>query len=276
MNKLIISFVFLALIFTSCCDELPVEIPKFTPPETDKVVLIEELTGVQCINCPDGATTIRNIEQQYEGQVVSIAIHAGSLTEPLETSKYDLRCEDGINIEKNWSYLGKPAAAIDRVVFEAPDIPVSGYTAWQQYVEEEFQKENVLSITTTTNYDPDSRKLEINVSIIPLIDLAGNFKLNVALTESHIIDSQKLSNGSIKEDYEFDNVLRDMVTPWDGQSLGSGLTKNDIIIKSFTYTLPEETGLWKAENIKVVSFVTGGEESDLMPVINASASKIIK
>lgn len=274
MNKLIISFVFLTLIFTSCCNELPVDIPKFTPPETDKVVLMEELTGVRCINCPDGATTIRNIEQKYEGQVISIAIHAGSLTEPLESSKYDLRCEDGINLEKSWSYLGKPAAAIDRVVFEEPDIPVSGYTAWQQYVEEEFKKENVLSLTTTTNYDSDTRKLEVNVSIIPLVNLAGNYKLNVALTESHIVDAQTLSNGSVKMDYEFDNVLRDMITPWDGQSLGADLKKDDIILKSFSYTLPEDGDLWKPENIKVVSFVTGGDESDLALVINASESKI--
>ena len=275
MNK-IISILFFTLIISSCCNELPVEIPKFTPPETDKVVLIEELTGVSCINCPDGATVIRNMEQKYKGQVISIAIHAGSLSDTLKTSKYDLRCEDGINLEKSWSYLGKPAAAIDRVIFEEPDIPVSGYTSWQTYVEEEFKKENVLSITTTTEYDTVTRKLEVYVSMIPLVDLAGNFKLNVALTESHIIDAQTLRDGSVKEDYEFDNVLRDMITPWDGQSIGSGLKKDDIIIKSFSYTLPEDENLWKAENIKVVAFVTGGEESDMRPVLNASESKIIE
>ncbi len=275
MNK-ILSIIFFTLILSSCCNELPVEIPKFTPPETDKVVLIEELTGVQCTNCPDGATVIRNMEQKYEGQVVSIAIHAGSLSDTMKTSKYDLRCEDGIKLEKNWSYLGKPAAAIDRVVFEEPDIPVSGYTSWQAYVEEEFKKDNVLSITTTTGYDSLTRELKVFVSVIPLVDLTGNFKLNVALTESHIIDAQKLGDGSINQNYEFNNVLRDMLTPWDGQSIGSGLKKDEIILKSFSYTLPEDENLWKPENIKVVAFVTGGEESDMRPVLNAVERKIIE
>ncbi len=274
MNKLIISFIFLTLIFSSCCNELPVEIPEFTPPQKNKIVLIEELTGVRCSNCPDGAKIIRNIEQKYNGQVISIAIHAGSLTEPLESSKYDLRCDDGINLEKSWSYLGKPAAAIDRTIFEEPDIPISGYTSWEQYVGEEFKKDNILNITTTTKYDTIARKLEIYVSIIPLINLHGNYKLNVALTESHIIDSQTLGNGSIKDDYEFDNVLRDMITPWDGLDLGQNLKENDIIIKTFKYTLPVDDNLWKPENIKIISFVTGGEESALAPVINASESKI--
>ncbi len=275
MNK-ILSIIFFTLILSGCCNELPVEIPKFTPPETDKVVLIEELTGVSCINCPDGATVIRNMEQKYKGQVISIAIHAGSLAEPLDSSKYDLRCEDGINLEKNWEYYGKPAAAIDRVIFEESYIPVTGSTSWQAYVEEEFKKENVLSINTTTGYDSLTRELKVFVSVIPLMDLAGNFKLNVALTESHIIDAQTLSDGSVKEDYEFDNVLRDMLTPWDGQSIGSGLKKDEIILKSFSLTLPEDENLWKPENIKVVAFVTGGEESDMRPVLNASESKIIE
>lgn len=275
MNRLKILIIFLVFIISGCCNELPVEIPKFTIPETDKVVLIEELTGVRCINCPDGAEVIRNIEEKYKGKVVSIGIHAGSLSEPLEESKYDLRCEDGINLEKNWSYLGKPAAAIDRVIFEEPDIPISGYTSWEQYVEQELHKENVLNITTSVSYNPENRNLEVNISVIPLKDLKGNYKINVSLTESHIVDSQMLSDGSTNEDYEFENVLRDMITPWDGQSLGTDLKENNIIFKTYSYTLPQEENLWKPENMKVISFVTGGEESDLRPVINAAESNII-
>ncbi|HHB52367.1 MAG TPA: Omp28-related outer membrane protein, partial [Saprospiraceae bacterium] len=120
-----------------------------------------------------------------------------------------------------------------------------------------------------------NRNLEINISVIPLKDLKGNYKINVSLAESHIVDSQMLSDGSTSEDYEFENALRDMITPWDGQSLGTDLKENNIIFKTYSYTLPQDENLWKPENMKVISFVTGGEESDLRPVINASESNII-
>ena len=276
MNKILLSFIFSALIFASCCNELPVTIPEFELPKTEKVVLVEEFTGVSCINCPDAAVALKNIEKIYEGQVISIAIHAGNQSEPLKKSKYDLRCEDGIKLESNWSYDGKPAAAIDRVIYEAPNIPVSSHISWQSYIEEEFKKDNVLNIELSINYNTETRDLKIKVKMIPVIDLPGNFKLNVVLAESHIIDAQMLRNGTIKEDYEFNNVLRDMITPWNGQYIGEDLKKNDLILKSFSYTLPEDENLWKAENIKVVAYVTGGEESDLRPVINATESKIIE
>lgn len=275
MKKLIFSLILFTILFSSCTEK-EVIIPVYTPIETDKVVLIEELTGVECINCPDGAATIRSIEHNYEGKIITIAIHAGQLTEPLESSKYDLTCEDGIKLESSWSYLGKPAAAINRVEFEAPDIPVSGYNSWQQYVETELDKENVINLNLSTNYNIETREISINLGIIPVVDMTGKFKLNIVLTESHIVDSQLRKNGSTDEEYEFDNVLRDMITSYDGEDIGSTFVKNSLISKSFKYTLPESDGLWIPENIRVVAFVTEGEDGPFSIVLNAAESHIIE
>ena len=273
MKYKIISLILFTALFSSCLNEKLIEIPEFVPPQTDKVVLIEEYTGVGCTNCPDGAITIKAIETQYEGKVISIAIHAGDLSDPLESSKYDFRCDGGVKLDERLGIFANPAATINRFEHEGGELPVYGDKDWEQYVQNELEKENILNLDLSTNYNIENRNLEINIGIIPLKDLAGNFKINVVLTESHIIDSQ-IDKGELIEDYEFENVLRVMITPYDGQTLGSNLIKDKIINRSFTYTLPEEDGLWVAKNMKVVVFVTGGVDDDFSPVINATQGNI--
>ena len=277
MKNFIILFSFLSLFFYSCCgDEIPVVIPEFVVPETEKVVLIEELTGVNCINCPDGATTLNNIEKQYPGKIAVIAIHAGDLSEPFENSKYDLRCEDGINIEKGWTYLGKPAAAIDRVIFEDGEVPVSGYSSWQAYIQNQLDEENIINIEATTNFDTLSRTGKLIISITPLKDLIGKFKLYAALTEDHIVDLQIRKNGSIDENYEFENVLRDMITPFDGFEISNNLYKNTVVSNTYDFSLPNSDGTWIVKNMNIVAFVTADIGNTYEKVKNTKKVKLLK
>lgn len=277
MKKIIYTYAFfIVTVFSSCIKEIPVTIPEFTPPNSNKVVLVEELTGVRCNNCPDGALTLKNIENQYPGKIAVIAIHAGELSEPYPNSKYDLRCQDGISLEKEWSYLGKPAAAIDRVIFEDPDIPVSGYTSWQQYIEEELLRENVINIEATAKFDPITRKGEVIISLLPLIDQNGTFKVFAALTENHIVDKQVKKDGKIDDAYEFENVLRDMITNYNGNDIGQSLIKNKLITKSFEFTLPASNGTWLPENMDIVAYVSGKTSNSNEIILNSIKIKLIK
>jgi len=275
MKKILSLFILFGFFYS--CTEKVIEIPEFNPPETNKVVLIEELTGVKCINCPGGAKTIKGLEKKYEGKVISLAIHAGDLSEPYPENKYDLRCEDGIKLEsKLQPYIGKPAAAIDRIQIEAETgIPISGYGGWAAEVEKSLNEENVLNMGDTITYDHNTREIKVYISIFPLKDLDGNFKLNVALTESNIVDLQVEKEG-LNENYVFDNVLRDMLTPFDGENLGSDLKKNVLLNKVYTYTLPESDGTWIPENMKIIAYVTGGIEDSFYPVLNAVEGHIIQ
>lgn len=275
MNKLLFfAFILLAL---SSCNEKTIEIPPFEIPKTDKVVLIEELTGVRCPNCPNGAVVIKNLEEKYEGKVISIAMHAGDLSEPYKEGKYDLRCEDGTNLENKFlPYYGKPAAVIDRLKSEdEPGLPLTGARSWPSQVEKALKVKSVVNIYTSVEYNPENRELKVSLSIIPKEDLEGEFKVNVAITESHIIDFQ-LDGSEINEEYEFENVLKDMLTPYDGEVIGTDLSADETIEKSYTFTFPQSDGTWIAENMKVVTYVTGGAESSFYPVLNATQNKVVE
>lgn len=272
----IILYLFIVLILNSCTEKVII-LPQPVIPSSDKILLIEELTGVECKNCPDGANVIKAIEETYPHKVITIAIHAGSLTHPLASSKYDLKSEDGSKLEKTWLYPSKPAAAFNRQQYADQDgIPVAGYSNWQTYAGDELEKDNVIFCSVFVNFNSNTRELNAEVTLIPEKDLAGSFNINLFVTESKIIDSQLQPNGSVMEDYVFENVLRDIITPFDGELIGSDLKENITIKKTFSYTLPVSDDLWVAENIKVVAFVTGGIDSPASPVLNAAETHIIE
>ena len=85
-----------------------------------------------------------------------------------------------------------------------------------------------------------------------------------------------MDDSSIDKEYEFENVLRDMVTPFDGEFVGSDLKAGDKIVKDFTFTLPQDDNLWVAENVNLVAFVTGGEDNAALPVLNAVKKRVVE
>jgi len=272
MNNKLSILIFLTMLIYSC-KEQAVLIPDFIPPESDRVVLIEELTGVKCVNCPQGAAKIKELLQLYEGQLVAIGIHGKVLSEPLEESIYDFRNEDAKAIEEYFAPIGKPAAAINRIgdfgeqTYLIPD-------TWGGAINNELLKDHKLNLELETEYDENTRELTINIGAIALAELAGDIRISVGITESHIIDAQ-LGSGGIMLEYEHNHVLRDMITNFRGDALTNSISKNEIINKSYTYTLPQDDNLWVAENCQVVAFVSRVLENS-EEILQAAEAHVVK
>lgn len=238
--------------FLSSCDEICPEITDPIIEDNGNVVLLEELTGASCPNCPKGTAAVQAILDKFPGKVTAIAIHGKFLAEPVKNrSKYDFRNEDAKGLEEWFQpWLGKPAAAFNRVDQNSADEKYAIFATglWQSKVEEELQKEHVMNILMDVKYDETSRVAKIDFTAIPLKDLAGEYNYSIFLTESHIIDAQ--TNGSvIIDDFEHNHVLRDMATGFKGDFLGTNLIKNESIKKSISHPIDQ---LWNPDNIEVV------------------------
>lgn len=270
MKKLLILFSMIVLF--AACEEKMVVIPEFVPPTTGKVILVEELTGVDCPNCPAGSERLAAILELFPDNVVVVGIHGGILTKPLESSKYDFRNPDAEALDQFFQpYIGKPSAYFNRVKYEEwGEIwgnPVSGQ--WQGYVEDELEKPQVMELTINKEYNPDTRVLNMTVNALPLEDLDGEFKVTIMLTESGIIDSQKDLSEIILE-YEHKHVLRDVVTNFDGDAFATSLKKNTLASANYTYTIPvSEQGLWNEDHVEVVAFIanTEGESEEVLQAV---------
>jgi hypothetical protein len=264
-----ILFLFSLIFFFSSCEEKMVVIPEFLPVQSGKVILVEELTGVRCPNCPAGSERLASILGVYPDNMIIVGIHGTDLTKPLDESKYDFRNEDNIDLENLLKpYLGKPAAYFNRIFFDdlGGDFGNSFNGQWQGIIANELEKPQVLEVTITKSYDPVTRLLDVTVGALALEDLNGEFKLTIMLTESGIVDAQDDQNTVIL-DYVHDHVLREIITNFSGDQFADKLVKNSPVSKPYSFTLPEDgSGLWNEDNIEVIAFIanTEGDSEEIL------------
>ena len=273
MNRLIIYFVI--ILVTMGCTETPVILPEKVEPASGKVVLLEDLTGVDCSNCPQAALRLEEIADEFPGSILVVGIHGTQQTKPIEGSKYDFRNEDAVFLEEYLRpWLGKPAVAFNRRRFSDQqgsngNLSLIGVTQIATRTEEILQEQQTVNIESTYDWvNEEERTIEIFAGIKALEDLEGDFNVNVLITESHIIDAQNNAlTGGIDLDYEHNHVLRDVISNTTGEQLDTILVKDELINKSWTYTIPQTPdGLWVIENLEVIIFVSNldGESKEIL------------
>ena len=250
-----LSFIFIAICFFYSCEEEMVMIPDFDLTDTGRVILVEELTGVNCPNCPAGASQLETILTAFEGSVVVVGIHGDLLTQPVTGSVYDFRTEASKDIEDSFLFFGKPSAVINRNNY-GEDKPF-GLLAqqWNSNILAEVSLPQTVELSIEKTYDAATREMTVKVIAGALVDLNESLHLTVLLTEDNIIDAQK-NVSEIIPDYKHKHVLRTVLSDNNlGDLISSGLAANEGFNRSFTYTLPDEDGTWVAENINIVAHI---------------------
>ena len=263
------------------CSEVPYELPPKFISNSGKTVLIEDLTGVDCGNCPKVARKLETIaaEDGVKGKVIIVASHGILLAAPLEDkSKYDFRNDDAIFLENFFNPSGKPAVTVSRVQF--PDlqkltIPGVNLTL-QSKIEEILALPQELSIEVGSTYDSETRELKISAGVTALKDLSGDFYISTMITESHIIDYQKDSEFSIvNPEYEHNHVLRDILTEPLGSPLTNSMTEGELVSRTWSYILPTEQGLWIPDNLEIVVSVSNHSDGKY-DVLQAAQAKVLE
>ncbi len=274
MKKIQLFFAIAVLFFG--CTETPIMIPEFNFCDSRRVVLIEDLTGVECPNCPKGTEALEDIANKCSKSVIAVVgIHGNFLTKPINkngiVSKYDFRSPKSIELEEYLKpYLGKPSVQINRRHFEGEDYTAVDFIEqWASYIDQELSKPVEVEIKVSKSYNANNRKLDLDFTGTSLITEQGNFKITVYLTESNIIDPQ-INSTEIIEEYEHKHVLRDMMTKATGDDFASNIVKGNNYNKQYSYTIPSE---FIAENMEVVVMVSR-DKTDDKSVLQAQAIKV--
>lgn len=249
-----------ALFTTGCIDENSPEIPCLSCDDDDggpitpatKKVLIEEFTGVRCVNCPQGSAEIENLISIHGDRLVAISIHAGFFSEPYPESLFDFRTSDGDALEP---FLGPlsffPTAVVDRTLFDGEQAMVVGQASWSAYIAQQLDEIAPVTVGIMHDFDNSSRELSIDVSGTATSDMDHDIYLTVLITETNIEDVQLNQDGK-EDDYKHKHVLREILTPFSGNNISATLNAGDTYAESFSFTMPSE---WEFDNCSVIAFI---------------------
>jgi thiol-disulfide isomerase/thioredoxin len=243
-------------------------------PEGERIVLLEEFTGKGCTNCPKGSREIDNLLSFYNGQLVVVSIHANFFANPAQfpLGQFDLRTDEG---EQLFNYLGPnlgyPAGVINRRKFSNEF--QHGANVWAGFVAQESLIDPDVEFAINRTYDESSRQVDLQVQGRAKVAISAPLRISVMFTESGIIDAQDDAEAhDIVPDYMHNHVLRDMLTPFDGQDLAQGLEAGEEFEATFSYTVSSD---WNAANCNIIVFVSRNTSAGDIYVLQAGEVHLI-
>lgn len=234
------------------------------PAEVKKHVLIEDFTGQRCVNCPNAATMIEQLQEQYgEDNIIAVGIYGGDFGyTPVAQghTPLSLTTEVGNSYYTKWGVKAQPSGMVDRFGGIQKNLAY-----WTAYTNGRINMEPTVMITPTTNYDEATRTLKVDVNVAGLKTLSGA-KLQVWLIEDNIKDMQYMPDGSENNEYIHKHVFRASINDKDGEDIN--VVNEQTVNKEYSIKLESN---WKPENMSVVTFVftaDGVEQTEKTSVIN--------
>lgn len=241
------------------------------PTDQQRQVLVEEFTGVRCVNCPAGSDAIQTLKGIYGDRLIAVSIHTGFFAPPYPQSTQDFRIPEGASL---LSYLGEPlgypTAVVNRKTFSGETDLQLGQSQWAGFIAEEVALAPQAQVEITKTYNPGTRALEAKINLEILENIVENdVRLSVMITEDEVTDTQ-LTPAGVTNNYLHRHVLRDMMSAYDGEPVAGPLSEGETLTRTFNLTLPQG---WDEGHCYIVAFLhhSGGEKS----VIQAHEVKVV-
>ena len=202
--KKVIYLSFLTVILGSCTEIAPV-----VPALGDRKVLVEEFTGVRCVNCPAGASELENLKGIYGERLVIVSIHAGDFAPPFTDSRFDFRTAEGDALEKRLGApLGYPTAVVNRKKFTGQTGLQVGRSQWAGLIAAESNAESPVSFSFEKTYNTTTRQVQMTIKAVENTkDALKNVVFSAIITEDNIVDTQETPSGK-QGNYKHRHIFR--------------------------------------------------------------------
>lgn len=166
----------------------------------EKRVVIEEMTGVDCPNCPLGIIVIEELRKNFGNKVIPISIHTYT-GDPYES---------GMTAYSNFLGLNSaPSARIDRTngIFFPMASNSNGYLMsktdsplWADIVTQQLDKPTLCDISTEASRSADGKTLSCTINVRSAIAIDGqNLSLSLVIMEDGLEFYQANAFGSTQD-----------------------------------------------------------------------------
>lgn len=250
-NTLKYTAIAIACLSAVACDNIKeedrfIEMPQV---EAQRVVLLEEFTGQNCVNCPEAHELIAALEQAYPANVVAVSIHGGPMAIDEKEQDYGLKNEDSQAIYDMYSVFSIPCGVVDRIG------GVQNRDKWETAIRGELARASYVDIDAKATLSADKSNIEISVSILPHHDYEA--QLHAWVVESDIV-ARQLNGDKVERKYVHNNVLRKTVTGLDGRNVSlKNAEANEVALSQAVLEK------WNPENLSVVVFLSNSQDGVL-------------
>lgn len=258
-----------------------------------KSVVIEDVSGVRCVNCPDATRIAKEIIKTFPGRVYATVLHpkldalrtfVDPIVKPGYESKYDFRTDDASIILKERLGIPNslPLGAINRRLFSGLTSRLIGRQDWYTKTQEELQGTTPVNIELKDSLNEATGEGLLTVTLKYTSQITEKHYLTLYLIEDSIIDSQIYTDPQTFEakyykDYVHMFLLRDVITSPTGDIISNlnRIEAGRAFIKQYPYKLnvSEKINVL-AKNAKIMAFVT--KDNSLMDIIHAKDIKLKK
>lgn len=247
-----ISLLFCLLFASFACDRIAPEdrlmvVEDPIDPSKGRSVLIEEFSGVKCVNCPVAAEVIHSIAREYGAKVIPISIHgvASDIGTPTDHLLYS---EDGAEYASRFlTSSSLPQAVFSRRTNEQGSRGIASYSLWQGLVRDLRMQEALLSLNLRAKWNAEGGiDVEFRADALEGKQLSGSLKWQLYLLESGIVAPQDSKQGKIA-DYVHNHILRQALNGVWGETYQLGQS----VQKSF----PVKVSVQDRTKCQVIAFV---------------------
>ncbi len=233
-------------------------------------VLVEEFTGVRCVNCPAGAEAIAQLKTIHGEQLVPVSLHTGFFANPYPESTIDFRTADADAIETFvGGPQGYPSSVINRNQFQGESSLQLSQSTWAGYIGLQLQEEPAVAIGLDLSINDTKDELTVDLELLGRSGTDGrNAFISILLLENKVIDVQLTPEGKDLE-YSHEHVLRQAITPAVGEQLGE-IAAGVTIEETYTVAIPSEI---KVDDIEVVAYVHYADSDEGGKLILQAVSK---
>ena len=234
-------------------------------------VLLEDYTGHQCGNCPSAAVKVHDIAEMYEGQVVSMAVHAGGFAELGSDGKYDydFTTEPGNEYDAFFkiSTVGNPNGMVNRIGYS--DNHIQAPFKWQPLIGSLITQAPDADIQINAVYNEEISQICIDTYYEYLNSMEGDYRLVVHIVENDIESWQKNYEGSaVYPSYptgDVPNYIHQHVLRANANGLWGADTKAASAGTSGVLRYSIELGDdWVKDNLEIVAYIYNAETFEVV------------
>ena len=232
-----------------------------------KKVLLFDVTGVRCNNCPKAAVLAKSLESSNSGRVAVVALYPKtpmSLTFPWSGFDTMSTTESDQIATAMGGITSLPLGAVDQVAYNGSKL--LNTSEWGAAVTAQLAKTSPINITLKSTWKSADGKARVEIKAVANTALTANYKWVVAITESKVKSKQSDQDapGGVVDDYDHEHALRGVVGSTLGSDINTAAVSAGYVREKHFYVVPKTK--WNAANCDVVVWVYNVDTKEVVQV----------